>query len=106
MHDEPTQAGSEPARSESAVMLMLLEMGHPWPWSMQEITRELGNELLAADAVVGLHAAGLVHRSGEFVFPTRSATRLRELNRVFGLARPASLRCRVGSGALRPFMRS
>ena len=86
MHDEPTQAasGGEPDRSESAVMLMLLEMGHPWPWSMQEIARELGNEMLAADAVLGLHAAGLVNRIEEFVFPTRSATRLRTLNRTFG----------------------
>ena len=86
MQDEPTLQADrgEPGRSEAAVMLMLLEMGHPWPWSMSEIGRELGNELFAADAVVGLHAAGLVHRSGEFVFPTRPAMRSRQLSRVFG----------------------
>jgi hypothetical protein len=85
MHDEPTQAasGGEPQCSESAVMLVLLHMGHPWPWSMSEIGRELGNELLAADAVAGLHAAGLVHRTGEFVFPTRTATRSQQLSRTF-----------------------
>ena len=85
MHDEPTQApaGREPDRLESAVMLMLLQAGHPWPWSMHEIARELGNELLAADAVVGLHAAGLVNRLDEFVFPTRSATRFRHLSGAY-----------------------
>jgi hypothetical protein len=83
MHDEPTQGAileQEPERSEAVVMLMLLRMGHEWPWSMQEISRELGNEILAADAVCGLHAAGLVHRTGEFVFPTRAATRMHSLS--------------------------
>ncbi len=81
MQDEPTQAPAdrEPVRLESAVMLLPLQTGHSWPWSMQEIARELGNELLAADAVVGLHAAGLVNRLDEFVSPTRSATRFRRL---------------------------
>jgi hypothetical protein len=81
MQDEPTQAdpGPEPDSSEATVMLLLLRTGHQWPWYMQEIARELGSELLAADAVVGLHAAGLVSRLGDFVFPTRAATRLDEL---------------------------
>ena len=85
MRDEPSPRSDqgEPGRSESAVLLMLLHMGHPWPWSIGEIGRELGNELLAADAVVGLHAAGLVHRTGEFVFPARSATRFQQLSRTF-----------------------
>ena len=85
MRDEPNPRPDqgEPGRCESAVLLMLLHMGHPWPWSMTEIDRELGNELLAADAVVGLHAADLVHRTGEFVFPTRSATRSQQLGRTF-----------------------
>ena len=84
MQDEPTQEAVEREldRSESVVMLLLLHAGHPWPWSMQEITRELGSELKTADAVVGLHAAGLVNRFGEFVFPTRSAARFERLVRA------------------------
>jgi hypothetical protein len=81
MQDETNEPSleREPERSESVVMLMLLHMGHPWPWSMHEISLELGNEILAADAVAGLHAAGLVNRTGEFVFPTRAATHMHAL---------------------------
>jgi len=81
MQDEPTCEGQhvEPSRSEAAVMLMLLHAGHRWPWSMNEISCELGNELLAGDAVAGLHAAGLVNRFGEFVLPSRPATRMQQL---------------------------
>jgi len=64
-------------------MLMLLHMDHPWPWSIREIGRELGNELLAAYAIVSLHAAGLIHRTGEFVFPARTATRFQQLSSTF-----------------------
>ena len=35
--------------------------------------------LAAEDAIVGLNAAGLVHRIHEFVFPTRPAARFNQL---------------------------
>ena len=90
MQDERTcePSPAEASRSEAVVMLMLLHAGHWWPWSMAEISQELGSELLAADAVAGLHAAGLVHRFGEFVLPTRAATRMQQLEDV--LAAPGS----------------
>ena len=74
---EPTL--TEASRSEAVVMLMLLHGGHWWPWSMGEVAQELGDQALAVEAVAGLHAAGLVHRFGEFVLPTRPATRMRQL---------------------------
>jgi hypothetical protein len=49
------------------------------PWSVREIAQALRSELAAEDAVVGLHASGLVHRFSEFVFPTRSAARFNQL---------------------------
>jgi hypothetical protein len=39
----------------------------------------IGNELAAADAVMQLQAAGLVHLCHEFVWPTRPAARLHRL---------------------------
>ncbi len=69
---EPTLL--EASRSEAVVMLMLLHGGHWWPWSISEVSQELGDEQPATEAVAGLHAAGLVHRFDEFVLPTRPAT--------------------------------
>ncbi len=83
MQDQPIckLAGDEPADTERNVLCLLLESPTPGPWSVDELTRELGNDLLAVDAIVGLHAAGLVHRCHELVFPTRAAVRFNEIAR-------------------------
>ena len=51
-------------------------------WSQAEIATALGNPVHAADALIGLHVAGLVHRVGEFVFPTQAAARCVQLESV------------------------
>jgi hypothetical protein len=52
----------------------------PWPWSLDEIARELHSTIEAHDAVARLADAGLLHRlHGGFVFPTRAARRADEL---------------------------
>jgi hypothetical protein len=50
-----------------------------WPWSLEEIARELGDEPDAEDAIARLTGAGLVHRLGDFAFPTRSLRRASKL---------------------------
>jgi hypothetical protein len=50
-----------------------------WPWSVEEIGRELRSQIEAVDAVARLTDAGLVHRHGDFVFPTRTARRAAEI---------------------------
>jgi hypothetical protein len=50
-----------------------------WPWSLEEIARELGDRPDAEDAVTRLTGAGLVHRLGDFAFPTRSLRRASKL---------------------------
>ncbi|MHB8243122.1 MAG: hypothetical protein ACYDHN_14175 [Solirubrobacteraceae bacterium] len=52
---------------------MLAEPG--WPWTVDEIARELQHDTNAIDAVRRLIAAGLLHSFGDFVFPTRTARR-------------------------------
>jgi hypothetical protein len=85
MQDQPIDErrsdpiGDEPER---LVLYLLLEGDGPPLWSVQELGREIGSELTAADAVVGLHASGLVHRLGEFVFATRTAARFQQLAAV------------------------
>jgi len=63
------------------VLALLLEPGGPAQWSLAELAREVGCELAAAEAVVRLHAAGLVHRCQGFVFASRAASRFSQLLR-------------------------
>ena len=63
------------------VLALLLDPEYRGPWSVEELAREVGCELLAAEAVVRLRAAGLVHRCQELVFPSRAASRFCQLLR-------------------------
>ncbi|HEY4812683.1 MAG TPA: hypothetical protein VIH71_16675 [Solirubrobacteraceae bacterium] len=73
----PTDGRSE-EHIESAVLDCML-LGEVWPWSVDEIARELGDATSAEDAVRRLVQTGLAHRLGEFVFPTRTARRASQL---------------------------
>lgn len=64
---------------ERVVLALLLESKTPWPWSVQELGLEIGDELRATDALARLHAAGLVHRCHEFAWATRPAARFHQL---------------------------
>lgn len=77
------RARVEPRRDEVqfAVLALLLDPDWPGQWSLAELAREVGCELAAADAVVSLRAAGLVHQAGEFVFAARPAVRFCQLLR-------------------------
>jgi len=68
---------SEEQRDNGVLTIMLC--GRSWPWSVEELEREIHNRGEAVDAVARLAGAGLVHRLGEFVFPTRAARRADEL---------------------------
>jgi hypothetical protein len=50
-----------------------------YPWTVDEIGREIEHRLAAGDSVRRLTEAGLLHRCGEFVFPTRAARRADQL---------------------------
>ena len=73
MHDEsiPDGAAHEQAH-DKAVLGLLLDEEHVI-WSIVEIGQMLGSQVEGADAVNRLHAAGLVHRLGDYVFATRAA---------------------------------
>ena len=66
-------------RTEKRALTLLLE--DRLPWSLAELTRELGatDEDNAVDAVTALAGAGLIHRLGEFVFPSHAARRADEI---------------------------
>jgi hypothetical protein len=72
-----TEPGERMDNSQKTVLLMLFD--DRVPWTLDELGRELKNQLDAADAVSALAGAGLVHRLGDFVIPTRTARRSDEL---------------------------
>jgi hypothetical protein len=80
MQQQPTLSPAEQdAMTDSAVLgLMLCEPS--WPWSIDEIARELGDRVVAQDAVSRLVGGGLLHLSGDLTFPTRTARRAQELH--------------------------
>jgi hypothetical protein len=71
------EPGERMDNSQRTVLLMLFD--DRVPWTLDELGRELKSHLDAADAVSALAGAGLVHRLGDFVFPTRAARRSDEL---------------------------
>jgi hypothetical protein len=82
MQDQRSDTDVEPTDDdlERVVLSLLLESGHPGPWSVRELSREAGGELQTTDAVARLHAVGLVHRCQEFVWATRPAARFHRLS--------------------------
>lgn len=77
IEDQQTDGLSEQDHERAVIELLL---GDRLPWTVEEIVREVSAERLdAIDAVSRLVAAGLLHRHGEFVFPTRTARRADEI---------------------------
>jgi hypothetical protein len=76
MRDEPT-AEAEEGRLDRTILVLLLDRERPWPCSVRELARELDYD--PTDGLARLHGDGLIHRRGEFVWPTRAAVRADEL---------------------------
>jgi hypothetical protein len=76
--DEDRGTGLSDDEIDNTVVSFMLD-GDSWPWSLEEIARELGDRPDAEDAVARLTGAGLVHRLGDLAFPTRSLRRANEL---------------------------
>lgn len=93
MHDERTAAPREQAptpadlsvrqledRDDFDVLSILLNCeDHQGLWSIEELGRDRKDLLGTEDAVNRLLRAGLIHRHDQFVFPTRAATRYRQI---------------------------
>jgi hypothetical protein len=85
MPDQSTQRQSlhDPCEAERhtdhTVLSLMFDDASSWPWSVEEIGRELANHDAARNAISRLAEHGLVHRIGEFVWPTRTARRAAEI---------------------------
>lgn len=81
MQDESScTALVEAGRVEQAVLTMLLDDAQQRPWSIAEVQRAIGGDVRAQDALTNLHADGLIHRIGDFVFASRAAVRVDEIS--------------------------
>jgi hypothetical protein len=70
----PTPASTEEG-IDTSILAFLTDPDDQRPWSDEEVAREVGDPLVAGDALARLHRLGLVHRLGGFVFATRPAVR-------------------------------
>lgn len=81
MQDETSRMpAEEDERVQQGILVLLLDQDAQRPWSVAEVEREIGEQIATADALASLHAAGLVHRCGGFVFATRAALRIDSLS--------------------------
>ena len=83
--DEIRSPSAQDTTVEAAVLRQLLSL-HPIQLTLGELGREIGGETVdfvqtdaVERAVRELAAAGLVHRIGDVVIPSRAALRLEEL---------------------------
>lgn len=79
-HDQPDIPPLSEEQHDSTILHLMLCDDSGVPWSMEELARGIDHTRVGAnDAVNRLHAAGLVHRTGDFVWPSLAARRADEL---------------------------
>jgi len=70
MHHQPNL---DPDQADAAILGLLLEPDSQRPWSVDEISSEIGDEIMTTDGLARLAAAGLVHRFKDFAWASRAA---------------------------------
>ena len=75
----PSQDRCQRERQLDSMVLSFMFNEGAWPWSVDEIARELDDKDEAIETVRRLTDSGLAHRHGEFVFPSRTARRAAEI---------------------------
>jgi hypothetical protein len=78
MHADENTRDSEHARHTEQTILGALLVDR-LPWSVAEVERDIGNPQEVKDALWSLQAAGLIHRCGDFAWPTRTAREADEI---------------------------
>ncbi len=73
----PQDLGETERQTDNIVLALIFR--EEWPWSVEEIGREIEDQIEASNAVCRLAGSGLVHRLGDLVFPTRAARRGAEI---------------------------
>lgn len=69
----PMSEAEHQDHTDGVILALLLDDDSQRPWIVQEVARELGDLVDAADGLRRLVGAGLVHRLHDFVFASRAA---------------------------------
>jgi hypothetical protein len=78
MHPQPIEEGallkgvSDDGRDNAILGVILFEQPS-FPWTVDEVESEMREPLHTTDSIDRLVRMGLLHRSGEYVWPTRAA---------------------------------
>ena len=79
MHEEIDLSEADvPENFQRQVLMLVLWAGAEW-CTIEELGRKVGDLIVALDAMSALTDAGLIHRQGQYVFPTRAAIHCHDL---------------------------
>jgi hypothetical protein len=73
MSSRPDHLPQAPAGTQRVILRLLLSGEKERLWPLETVVHHVGNPITALDALVALSDAGLVHRWGRYVIPTRAA---------------------------------
>jgi hypothetical protein len=73
MSNQPYHLPQAPEGVQLLILRLLLESEKERLWPLELVVRRVGNPITALDALAALSDAGLVHRWGHYVIPTRAA---------------------------------
>jgi hypothetical protein len=73
MPNQPHHLPQAPERVQRLILRLLLGGEQERLWPLETVVHHVGDPITALDALVALSDAGLVHRWGHYVIPTRAA---------------------------------
>jgi hypothetical protein len=79
MQEQPTLTPAErDGQIDGEILAILVDSEYHRPWAVEEIAREIGQN--PTDSLNRLYGAGLIHRLGAFVWATRAAVVVKEID--------------------------
>jgi hypothetical protein len=76
--EEQPEAVDAPSNFERQIFMLTIWAGEEW-CTIEGLSRNVGDLIITLDALSALSDAGLIHRQGDYVFPTRAAIHLHDL---------------------------
>jgi hypothetical protein len=74
----PIDYADAPQNFQRQILMLVIWAGAEW-YTIPQLASHVGDTIDALDALSALADAGLVHRQGNYVFPTRPAIHLHNL---------------------------
>jgi membrane-associated PAP2 superfamily phosphatase len=71
--DQPRHLPQAPERVQRLILRLLLGDEQERFWPLEVVVHQVGDQITVLNALVALSDAGLVHRWGRYVIPTRAA---------------------------------